>query len=353
MSQLRFFFGFFFVTLGCLSLINNFSPFFELDELWRLWPMILLLLGVSSLIKIESIKRVIMSFIGIIAGIIIFGGIHGEEVKIVHFDNEEIVSEISDSVYVPYDPLLSDTSFLSISAGAASFDISSTNDSSLIVVKRDSEVIEEQNEVNGGNIDESNDRSSFSIDHKINDGKNNINLEFGGNLTLFGNRKLKSANILLNTKALWNIDIDGGASSMNADLSALRIGTLNLEVGASSIALRLGSMHDSSTYYIKGGAAKFLIEIPHNAGCRITKESGLSRHHFPGLIQKSDVVFESPNYAKSTKKINLDIQTGVSSITVQTYTQKTPELPLSIPDTNQKKSSDTLVIKPNGKSKQL
>jgi hypothetical protein len=352
MSQLRFFFGFFFVTIGCLSLINNFSPFFELDELWRLWPMILLLLGVSSLIKVESIKRVIMSFIGIIAGIIIFGGIHGEEVKIVHFENEEHVSEIRDSVSIPYDSLLSDTSYVSISAGAASIDISSTNDSSLMLIHRNSEVFE-HNEVNGGNIDESQDGSSFAIDHKIIDRKNNIKLEFGGNLSLFRNNKLKSANVLLSPKTLWNIDIDGGASSMNADLSALRIGTFSLEVGASSVALRLGSMNDSSTYYIKGGATKFLIEIPEDAGCRITQESGLSKWDFPGFIQKSDFVYESPNYVTSTKKINLDIQTGVSSITVQKYKQKVPEIQLNSIDTNRKKSPDTLVIKPNEKSKKL
>ena len=226
-------------------------------------------------------------------------------------------------------------------------------DSSLILIHRHSEVFENDSEVNGGNIDEITTESSFSIDHKIRDGINRVDLEFGGNLTLFGNQKLKRAKVFLHPQALWNIDIDGGATSMNADLSALRIASLNLEVGASSVSLRLGTMQDSSFYHIEGGAAKFLIEIPEDAGCRITQESGLSKHDFPNFIKKADNVFESPNYATSKKKIILDILTGMSSITVQMYKQKAPEKQVNSIDTNRKKSPDTPVIQPNEKSKQL
>ena len=352
MNQFRFLFGFFFISIGALLLAHNFFPFFALESVWRLWPLILLLLGISSLVKQVTIKKILMSGIGMIAGIILFTGIHEDNV-IVKLDDTEHVSEVRDSVTVPFNPALSDTSYLSISAGAASIDIGLNEDSSLVLIHRNSEIYEHEDEVNGGNIDEINTGSSFSIDHKIRNGINSVDLEFGGSLTLFGNQKLKKAHVLLNPRALWNIDIDGGASSMNADLSALRIGTLNLKVGASSIALRLGAIQDTSTYHIEGGAAKFFIEIPEDAGCRIKKESGLSRHHFPGFIQKSDFVYESINYATSTKKIILDIQTGVSSITVQKYKQTTPNKPLNRLDTNQKKSPDTLVIKPNEKSKQL
>jgi hypothetical protein len=102
-------------------------------------------------------------------------------------------------------------------------------------------------------------------------------------------------------------------------------------------------------FAIFGGCIRDINRI----GCRITQESGLSKHDFPNFIKKADNVFESPNYATSKKKIILDIQTGVSSITVQMYKQKAPEKQLNSIDTNRKISPDTLVIKPNGKSKQL
>ncbi len=352
MNQFKYLFGFFFIAIGALLLANNFFPFFALDDIWRLWPLILLLLGVSSLIKQATVKKFIMSGIGLIAGIIVFAGIHSDN-DIVQVDFDEKVSEVRDSITIPFDPLLSDTAYLSISCGAAAFDIGSSGDSSLVFVQRYSEVFEEQQSVNGGNIDKQEKESTFSINHRITDRINRVDMEFGGNITLFGNQKLKRANVLLNPKTLWNIDIDGGASSMNADLSALRIGTLNLEVGASSVSLRLGTIQDSSYYHIEGGAAKFLIEIPEDAGCRITQESGLSKHEFPNFVKKADNIYESANYAVSKKKIILDIQTGVSSITVQKYKQKAPEIQLNSNDTNRIKSPDTLVIKPNEKSKQL
>jgi len=351
MNQFRFLFGFFFISIGSLLLAHNFYPFFEFESVWRLWPMILLLLGVSSLIKHATVKKYLMSGIGLIAGLILFSENKYEDV--VQFETDEKVSEVRDSVSVPFDPSLSDTSYLSISAGAASIDIGLNEDSSLMLIQRHSEVFENDSEINGGNIDEIDAGSSFSIDHKVRDGINRVNLEFGGNLTLFGNQKLKRAKVLLNPKALWNMDIDGGATSMNADLSALRISSLNLEVGASSVNLRLGLIQDSSFYHIEGGAAKFLIEIPEDAGCRITQESGLSKHDFPNFIKKANNVYETPNYATSKKKIILDIQTGISSITVQKYKQKAPVKQLNSIDTNRIKSPDTLVIKPNEKSKQL
>lgn len=352
MNQFRFLFGFFFITIGSLLLAHNFYPFFVFESVWRLWPLILLLLGISSLVKQVTVKKILMSGIGLIAGIIIFSD--GDHKGIViDSDSDEKVSEIRDSISVPFDPALSDTTYLSISAGAASIDIGLNGDSSLMLIQRQAEVFENDSEINGGNLDENNAGSSFSIDHKIRDGINRVDLEFGGNLTLFGNQKLKKALVLLNPRALWNIDIDGGATSMNADLSALRIASLNVEVGASSVSLRLGAIQDSSFYHIEGGAAKFFIEIPEDAGCRITQESGLSKHDFPNFIKKADNVYESPNYATSTKKIILDIQTGVSSVAVQRYKQKAPDTSRLNNDTLQKKSLDTLVIKPNEKSKQL
>jgi len=352
MNQFKFLFGFFFITIGSLLLAQNFYPFFAFESVWRLWPSILLLLGISSLVKQVTLKKILMSGIGLIAGIIIFSDGYRTGI-LIDSDTDEQVSEIRDSVSVPFDPALSDTSYLSISAGAASIDIGLNEDSSLILIKRHSEVLENDSEVNGGNMDEVDSGSSFSIDHKIRDGINRVDLEFGGNLTLFGNQKLKKALVLLNPRALWNIDIDGGATSMNADLSALRIASLNLEVGASSVSLRLGAIQDSSFYQIEGGAAKFFIEIPEDAGCRITQESGLSKHDFPNFIKKADNVYESTNYATSTKKIILDILTGVSSLTVQRYKQITPDISRDLQDSIQKKSPDSLVIKPNKNSKKL
>lgn len=352
MNQFKYLFGFFFITIGSLLLAHNFFPLFVVESVWRLWPLILLLLGISSLVKQATIKKILMSGIGLIAGIILFSEDEQKGI-IIELDKDEKITEVRDSISIPYDTATRDTSYLSISAGAAAIDIDVNPDSSLLLIHRQSHVSQGHTEIDGGNTDEVDLGSSFSIDHKILDGINRINLEFGGNLTLFGNQKLKRANILLSPKALWNLDIDGGATSMNADLSALRIASLNLEVGASSVSLKLGSLHDSSFYHIEGGAAKFIVDIPDDAGCKIMHESGLSKHHYPGFIQKADNVYESPNYGSSKKKIILDIQTGVSSITVQRYKQKAPDIHGNSIDTTVKKSPDTLVIKPNKNSKRI
>jgi len=58
MNQFRYLFGFFFITIGSLLLVHNFYPLFALESVWRLWPSILLLLGISSLVKHVTVKKI-------------------------------------------------------------------------------------------------------------------------------------------------------------------------------------------------------------------------------------------------------------------------------------------------------
>src|SRR5690606_31090229 len=72
MKNKHLFWGFLFLTLGSLILINNFTQIdFEIN-LWKIWPLFLILLGIGLLIKNEIIRGIVFSLTAIVLGAAIF-----------------------------------------------------------------------------------------------------------------------------------------------------------------------------------------------------------------------------------------------------------------------------------------
>ena len=68
------FWGLFLVTLGTLILINNFSIItLNLSGLWKLWPVALILWGISFIINKDFIKVVFAGVIAIVLALTIYG----------------------------------------------------------------------------------------------------------------------------------------------------------------------------------------------------------------------------------------------------------------------------------------
>jgi hypothetical protein len=346
MKGAKFLFGFFFISLGLLTFIDNFNHIHGTEELWRLWPVILILLGVASLINYDKLKNIMMAGIGIISALTIFSSMQDAPVYVADYHNEKAYST-NDTSLIAFDSTLSDTTFLSIGAGVMNINLMASDDTSLMMISSQNEFFQRDDE-------DSQTESLFSIDKIIKNGTMHLDVDMGGNIKMFRNNKLKKADFRLNKKPIWNIALAGGVNSFNADVSKLRISNFSFDIGVSDISLKLGDLIDSSHVEVNGGAVtKFHIEIPEGVGCKIDHESVLTKHNFPGFIQKDDQSYETPNYQSSRKKITINLETGISSIMVKTYKQNPPISP-----SNQKdEKTDTLLkkldIKPNKQSKQL
>lgn len=345
MSSSKLLFGFFFLTAGLLIFANNFIPIHGLQEVWRLWPLILIFLGISSLISQNTIKQIIMVCIGILAGMVLFSmiSVNDEFITTSHYG---LFSSQSDSISIPFDSTLSDTTYLSIGAGITNIVLLGSDDSSLIKTKSEAEV----------SNDEELDFSlnpSIHIEKKVTDGNHHINVDINANTDLFESPRLHKATFYLSKKAVWYLSFNGGVSSYKADLSSLKMASVVVSVGVSDFQMKLGSLLDSSHVDIEGAAAKYALEIPEGVGCRIQHESALTKHDFPGFIQKDDLSYESPNYDKSQKKITIRLHTGVSAISVKKYKQNPPDNPLPSSDSMASPLPQKLDIKPNKFSRQL
>jgi len=118
---------------------------------------------------------------------------------------------------------------------------------------------------------------------------------------------------------ITSLNIQTGATDGRLDLSKLRVSTLDMSIGAATTWLRFPESAGLTTAHISGGASTLTLEIPAGVAAQIQHHGGLStlnvdQSRFP---QVSESTYRSPNYDTAQNKVDLSIETGVTTITVQ------------------------------------
>jgi hypothetical protein len=131
--------------------------------------------------------------------------------------------------------------------------------------------------------------------------------------------KSNSAIIKLNTRPEWDIDINAGATALEFDLSKFKIKQVNINGGAGSFDIKLGQPLAATNVDVETGVSKVYIQVPQNAACRITSDSGLSSTDFIGFIGKGDNVYETEGFDAAKNKITIHMKGGLSKFKVSKY----------------------------------
>ncbi len=114
------------------------------------------------------------------------------------------------------------------------------------------------------------------------------------------------------------LDIKSGASDLYLDLSLLRVESLDLEAGASSIKIKFGDISEKLVGRIEGGVSQVVLMIPKWVGARIHLDSGLSSNNLKEVgFEKDGNVYTTPNYSKSDRVIDIDVSIGVGRLNVK------------------------------------
>lgn len=114
------------------------------------------------------------------------------------------------------------------------------------------------------------------------------------------------------------LDLDTGASENHLDLRQLKVTQLDLDTGASSTTVILPEKAGHTRFKADFGAASLDISVPQGVAADIRIDSGLGsvqvdESRFP----RSGKHYISPDYASAAHKVELDIDTGVSSVTIR------------------------------------
>jgi hypothetical protein len=111
--------------------------------------------------------------------------------------------------------------------------------------------------------------------------------------------------------------VQTGATEANLDLSSLRVNSLDMSIGAASASIRFPET-GATTAHISGGASTLNLEIPEGVAAQIEHRGGLStlnidQRRFP---QVADGVYRSPDYDTAQNKLDLNLETGITTIQV-------------------------------------
>ena len=93
-------------------------------------------------------------------------------------------------------------------------------------------------------------------------------------------RTERAAEIELNARIPWDIEVRSGASRLLADLRGLRLGSLNLEGGAGRVEVVLPTPTSTVAVVILGGASNVAIRRPEGVAARLRVDGGATNLTF-------------------------------------------------------------------------
>ncbi|MBY0542385.1 MAG: DUF5668 domain-containing protein [Sphingobacteriaceae bacterium] len=303
--------------IGGVLLLDNFNVIeFYWSNVWKFWPVFLIIIGVNILFNRNNSQTGNIISLAIVVITLSFLFVKGQEkpegrwwsnnIKIDMDDENSDGTKASQSTFV--EPFTSGDelkkSILEISGGGTSFELKGSSDSLFLAT------VHKKNNNNFGltkiasdsvntlifKSQDKNRRSKWSIG----DGNNNVDL-------------------YLNTKPIWEMNLKLGAGEMDFDLKEYKVRTLNFDGGAADINFKLGDLLPITDVNVKTGVADVKISIPESSGCRIKTKTGLSSKDFNGFKMISEGVYETANYQSSTKKIFINFDGGLSSFEVNRY----------------------------------
>jgi hypothetical protein len=306
------FWAFILIAIGILFMLNNFGVLeFGFRTLWSLWPLILILWGISILPIKDTIK--IIALVVVLAFTIIFFNRIAEKSSWFNFhnfhgftDNDWEVDEDTTSTYnyqpqnlsVPFDSLIGKGE-LKLEAAAGNFNLQGLTSDFL-------------------SFNKTGDIGNYSITTTNENGRKQINLSLeksGIRHTVRDNK----VEIKLSEKPSWNLDFDIGAAEIMMDLRDYKIDTTNIDAGASSLDIKIGNKNPITVMTFNAGASSIKVEIPKESGCQIKSESFMISKEFDGFTKKGDGVYQTANFATGKNKVFLTIKTAISKIEIIRY----------------------------------
>jgi DNA-binding MarR family transcriptional regulator len=127
--------------------------------------------------------------------------------------------------------------------------------------------------------------------------------------------------IVLNGRIPWAIEIRGGASNMEVDLSgAPGVTGVFMSGGASRVELALARPVGTAPLRIRGGASRVTIRRPRALPVRVRVTGGLSKVSVDGESFAAfgrGAVLDTPGYESAADRYELVVEGGASRITVE------------------------------------
>jgi hypothetical protein len=306
--------GIIFLFIGVILLLSKMDIIeFNWFEVFRYWPLLIILVGVNILVPKKDIGYIIsIGTTCVILAVFTFIGITTPNQSLlsrimntknldIDLDNEEDFIGTSNFVSVKKN--------MTVNHAVANIDLGATQ------IK-----LKDTTETNLFEATNTSDKYFLSLNTDIkNDSATTLNLS--GKTKKGIDSKGNSTIIKLNKNVIWDLNLDVGAADIQGDLSNFKINKLTIDAGASNLDLKLGYPQTISNINIDAGASSIQIAIPREAACQIVTEMALSSVHADDSFVKGNEkgTLTSPNFEHAKNKFKISIDGGITSVSITRY----------------------------------
>lgn len=299
MKYKNIFWGIVLIVIGVLFVLKNLNIIqFNWVYLIELWPLLLIFWGIS-LLPVRDFIKLALYLIALIAGVYLVNTSNGDSFWYWKFKNYNENRFIEQTIEKEYNTSYK-TANLKLSAVSGNFDIKGNTDKLI-------------NFTSKGSI------GKYKISEKSNDSTIFIDLGLESNIVSVDKSEYNQCKLLLNTKPLWNLFFEAGASNINIELSDLKVEKIRFEGGASNMNVTLGNKHPNTSIYVEAGVSSIKINIPKSSGCELIMDNVLSSRKIDGFSKINDNIFRTENYDTATEKIKINIEAAVSKFEINRY----------------------------------
>jgi hypothetical protein len=138
----------------------------------------------------------------------------------------------------------------------------------------------------------------------------------GGNYTFPGAADIFTWDLTLTTEIPVDLDLELGVGDMALELTELDLSALRLDlgVGQATISLPAAGQLDGT---IDAAIGQLVILVPPGVGLRVQKDTALVVVQFPPDYRQAEGVYTSPNYATADERIDLRIDMAIGQIVIR------------------------------------
>lgn len=300
MSNKKIIWGILLIALGVLFTLKNFGIiFFSWRLFLSLWPLIIVIIGITLLPLKEWLKLMIsILLIAAVFTIVILTGKSDESFWHRHKKIKMNEEQISQSMSLIYNSNIKRAK-LNLDAIAGKFILDSIS----------TELI---------SFNKTGTFGEFSLTGNDHDSTSTVHLKMKDNHFKIGDGSNR-AMIKLNPNPVWDIDLNAGAAEIYANLENYKIAEMDFEGGASKMTVRIGKLLPATTVKLESGVTSITIEIPSGSGCELQNKGALVKKDFEGFEKKSDGIYRTENFSTSAQKIFIISESAVSELNIIKY----------------------------------
>ena len=298
----NFFWGLLLISLGALFLLHNVGVLqLYIGNIWQLWPIVIILIGVSMIQlkgKWNTAVNVGATIIIVLLALFVLTNENGLRQGPITHDSDDVVAiENRASLWQK-----TEKADVRVDTGAISLRLDS-------VPEGDSQVVNAQLKGNRKITEETRMDGTTQRIELGTKGHPGAGIFQGKNRLELG----------LTQRVPVDLRLDMGASTISGDLSQVQLENLIIDTGATTVDLTLGSKLERSTVTIDSGASNIKLRMPKEVGYRVERDGGLTSSNFDGAEKVSDDLYETEGFAQAEKQILIIADTGATSFKIEQY----------------------------------